>query len=329
MAAAQAMTHLRRLTLVPGRLLTPERVRKSSKSLSRSVCVIPLYSLAVTHILVCARDKSFWMYHGNMTQTIRLCTWNIEFGLGLNAILDALETCDDFDDIDLLALQEASIHGDVEDARLIATTLGAHYGHYQLTAQRIDGRVQANALVWNQRRVRVLSKGSVKLPQMHEVKLSRTERTFLRALTPQQRISIMVDGQIGRVRVRVYVAHLDVIGYHHKRQQFMRVLEDTQTRPPADLIIIAGDLNTFRLLRSRPKWMQLEAAAQAAGFKDLTSEIRWTHAIRPRSLPRLRYRQKLDAIFVKYTRACAYRSWSLDVAGSDHIPVFAEIQMES
>src|SRR5919201_950177 len=113
-----------------------------------------------------------------MTQTIRFCTWNIEFGFQLNTILDALEQCSDFVNIDLLALQEASIHGGVEDGRVIAATLGKKYDHYQITAQHIEGRVQANTLVWNTERVHVLTKGSVKLPQMHEVKLPRAERTF-------------------------------------------------------------------------------------------------------------------------------------------------------
>jgi endonuclease/exonuclease/phosphatase family metal-dependent hydrolase len=113
------------------------------------------------------------------------------------------------------------------------------------------------------------------------------------------------------------------VGYHHKRQQFDRILSDAQTRTSVDLTIVAGDLNTFKLIRSRPRWTQLENAAAAAGFKDLTSEIRWTH-----SVPRLRFKQKLDAIFVKYTQPTQCRSWSLDVAGSDHIPVFAEIKAD-
>ena len=34
---------------------------------------------------------------------------------------------------------------------------------------------------------------------------------------------------------------------------------------------------------------------------------------------------KLDAIFLRCDRSLRYESWSLDLPGSDHIPVFAEI----
>ena len=247
-----------------------------------------------------------------MAQTIRLCTWNIEFGFQLGTILDALQDCEDFRAIDLLALQEASVHLGVKDARAIARALGAAYEYYQVNAQHIDGRAQANALVWNTQRVQVLERGSLKLPHMHEVMLSRTERALLRRLPPQERISIVVDGKLGAQTFRTYVAH----------QQFARILNDAQTRTACDFTIIAGDLNTFRL-RSRPKWTTLEQDAKQAGFKDLTSEIRWTH-----SVARQRFRQKLDAIFVKCAHRAQYRSWSLPIEGSDHIPVFAEIKAD-
>lgn len=255
-------------------------------------------------------------------ETIRLCTWNIEFGFQLGAILDALQSCGDFDGVDLLALQEASIHFGVKDARAVAHALGVDYDYYQVTAQHVDGRTQANALVWNTRRVQVLEHGSVKLPHMHEVMRSRAERALLRRLPPQDRISVFADGKLGSQTFRIYVAHLDVVGYRHKRQQFARILSDAQTRTACDVAVIAGDLNTFRI-HTRPKWTRLEQDARQAGFTDLTSDIRWTH-----SVPRLRLRQKLDAIFVRCTQPVTCRSWSLPVDGSDHIPVFAEIQSE-
>jgi endonuclease/exonuclease/phosphatase family metal-dependent hydrolase len=116
-----------------------------------------------------------------------------------------------------------------------------------------------------------------------------------------------------------------VLGVAHKREQFQRILLDAHRRqPPTAATILAGDLNTFRV-RSRPSWAALTAAAEAEGFQDLTTEIVWTH----RPWRRVRFRQKLDAIFVRCEGQCQYRSWSLDVPGSDHIPVFAEITWSS
>jgi endonuclease/exonuclease/phosphatase family metal-dependent hydrolase len=258
-----------------------------------------------------------------MTPTVRLCTWNIEFGLQLDAIVSALGSCADFAGIDMLALQEASIHNGVDDGRVIARALGANYEYYQMAAQRVNGRVQANALIWNVDRVQVDSKGSVKLPQRHEVKLSHAERLFLRAIPLQRRISIVLEGRVAEKLLRIYVAHLDVMGYELKHQQFHYVLADSTARPPVDLAIIAGDLNTFRLFRTRPSWKQLEDAANAVGFRDITTEILWT-----RSVSKGRLKQKLDAIFIRQAWPVPYRSWSREIGGSDHIPVFAEIELK-
>jgi len=159
----------------------------------------------------------------------------------------------------------------------------------------------------------------LKLPLRAESELSRTERALLRVMPVQQRICLVFDCWVSGLAVRVYVAHLDVMGYRHKLEQFRRILADFAARDPVDITILAGDLNTYKMA-SRPRWTRLRAAATDAGFEDLTSDIKWTHAIR-----RVPVRQKLDAIFVSCERPLQYWSWSLDLPSSDHIPVFAEI----
>jgi endonuclease/exonuclease/phosphatase family metal-dependent hydrolase len=178
--------------------------------------------------------------------------------------------------------------------------------------------VQANALVWNSDRVRILEKDALRLPGRYENRLSRTERTLLRLLPLQQRMALVFDCWIAGQAIRLYVAHLDVLGYQHKQQQFDWILDDFATRDEADITILAGDLNTFKM-GPRPRWTRLRTAAVAAGFEDLTTDIKWTHR------SRVPARQKLDAIFLRCDRSLRYESWSLDLPGSDHIPVFAEI----
>ena len=250
---------------------------------------------------------------------LRLCTWNLHLGLRLASVLESIEREEDFNDLDLVALQEASEQDGREDARAIADQLGRDYRHLQVKAHLLRGRVQANALVWNSKRVQILSEDVLKLPRLVESDLSRTERTLLRVMPRQQRTCLVFDCLVAGLGIRVYVAHLDVMGYQHKLAQFRRILSDSATRDPAAMTILAGDLNTFKMA-TRPRWTRLRAAAAEAGFEDLTSDIRWTHSMR-----RVRVRQKLDAIFVSCERPLRYQSWSVDLPGSDHIPVFAEI----
>lgn len=256
-----------------------------------------------------------------MSQTIRLCTWNIQLGLQRDTIVEALRTVPDFIGLDLLALQEASIHSDQEDACALAAALGPSYASFQATAHFLGSMPQANALVWNKERVRVSRQETVILPSARHARLSRAERAFLCALPQQQRISIVADGTLGSEVLRLYVAHLDVLGYAFKREQFDYILQDARTRKPAaSLVMIMGDLNTFHI-RSYPSWSALTGAARADGFEDLTSEVAYTH----HAFRRVRFRQKLDAVFVRSEHPLHYRSWSRDIPGSDHIPVFAEI----
>jgi endonuclease/exonuclease/phosphatase family metal-dependent hydrolase len=249
---------------------------------------------------------------------LKLCTWNLHLGLELPSILRSIEAEEDFRKLDLLALQEASVHGGVEDAEAIAAAMGPDYRHVQVETHILKGRVQANALVWNSSRARILDQSVLLLPRRVEHPLPRTERALLSVTRLQQRMALFFDCWIAGQAIRIYVAHLDVLGYQHKLQQFGRILADLEDREPADITILAGDLNTFRMA-TRPRWTRLRSAAAMAGFEDLTTDIKWTHR------PRTPARQKLDAIFLRCERPLLYESWSLDLPGSDHIPVFAEI----
>lgn len=249
---------------------------------------------------------------------VRLCTWNLHLGLELRAILASLKAEEDFGKLDLLALQEASVHDGREDAEVIAGALGPEFRHHQVETHLLNGRVQANALVWNSSRVRILDRSVLLLPKRAEHPLSRAERALLSVTRLQQRMALFFDCWIAGQAIRVYVAHLDVFGYQHKLRQFERILADLEEREPADITILAGDLNTFKM-GTRPRWTRLRSAAERAGFEDLTTDIKWTHR------SRMPARQKLDAIFVRCDRSLSYESWSVDLPGSDHIPVFAEI----
>src|SRR5258706_12241400 len=82
------------------------------------------------------------------TGRVRVCTWNIQLGLRLDAVVDAVGSRDDFRRLDLLCLQEASVHGGRPDAARIGEKMGPRYAYFPATAQLRRGRGPANALTW-------------------------------------------------------------------------------------------------------------------------------------------------------------------------------------
>jgi endonuclease/exonuclease/phosphatase family metal-dependent hydrolase len=242
---------------------------------------------------------------------VRVCTWNIQLGLRLDAVLDAVRSRGDFKDLDLLCLQEASVHSGRPDAASIAEAMGPSYDYFQATAQMHRGFEQANALIWR--------RDSFQQPRQPQVvplntstpaNLRRLERTLLRAIAPQRRIAIRAESR----ELRVYVVHLDVIGFTHKIEQLRAVIADMAARPPVPLTLVAGDLNTFGP-PGLQLWRKLGAAAAEAGLVEVTREVKRTHWTS----------QKLDAIFARSDAPLASRAWALNLRASDHQPVFADI----
>ena len=240
---------------------------------------------------------------------MRVVTWNILLGLRLDKVLETVRRQKDFRGLDLFALQEASEHDGRPDADAIAEALGDEYEYFQATAQTFRGRVQANALIWRKDLFEAKPE-IVSLSDLPDLRLKRVERTLLRAVRPQRRIAIRAESP----HLRVYVMHLDLIGFAHKLEQFRTIVNDISTRPPAPLTLLAGDLNTFGPPRPR-MWRGIHRAAEQAGLVELTRRIRRTHWTA----------QKLDAIYASGDVPATHRAWTLNVRASDHLPVFAEL----
>ncbi|HEY1420693.1 MAG TPA: endonuclease/exonuclease/phosphatase family protein [Candidatus Dormibacteraeota bacterium] len=241
---------------------------------------------------------------------MRICTWNIQLGLRLDAVLETVRRHQDFHQVDLFAVQEASVHGGVQDAAAIAGVMGAEFEHFQATAQLFRGREQGNALIWRRGLFQPSPPEIVSLSIPRTTTMTRAERTLLRAIQPQRRIAVRAESAV----LRVYVMHLDVIGFTHKLEQLRAVIDDMAARPPVPSTIVAGDLNTFGPPRLQ-LWRHLRAAAHDAGLIDLTKGIRRTHWTG----------QKLDAVYLRGSAAPRHRAWTLNVRASDHLPVFVEV----
>ena len=242
---------------------------------------------------------------------MRICTWNIQMGLRLDAVVDAVSSHPDFAKLDLFALQESSIHDGRPDAEAIAEALGPEFRSFQATAQMLRGRDQGNALIWREGVFEPNAPEIVALTGAGSIRMTRAERTLLRAIPPQRRIAIRAES----AAMRVYVVHLDVVGFTHKLEQFRAVVADMQARPSVPLTLVAGDLNTFGMPRLQ-MWRRIRAAAKSAQLMEVTKGVRRTHWTS----------QKLDAIYMKGAGAEQHQAWALKIRGSDHLPVFADIE---
>jgi endonuclease/exonuclease/phosphatase family metal-dependent hydrolase len=239
---------------------------------------------------------------------LRLATWNVRFCHRLALVLDSLGA---LPTVDLVALQELSIHHGQDDAQLMARRLGPTWRWAQVTAQVVSGRPQANGFVWDPHQVEALDVQAVQLPT--------PSGRVMRALPRTRRNAVVMEARIGDRRIRLYAVHLDVFGITHKHAQLSHILADASAREPVDLVLIAGDMNTYGIA-GRPRWSELRRLANGAGFEELTARLGWTHQ-------GLGVRQKLDAIFAA-PQGIPHRTWRLTVPGSDHIPVLLELDLD-
>jgi len=274
-----------------------------------------------------------------MNKTINIATWNLHYCIELNKILNNIRINKNFANIDFLMLQEVSLHDGIEDASLIANHLGEDYTYFQATAQTLKKDIpQANALIWNKKKIEIDCFDIVELPPLHKgsrlhipyKKIFDKEHKlviFLRNVL-QKRISLLLEGKIYKKTFRIYVVHFDIVGFATKKRQMSFILEDSNQRKNVDIEIIAGDLNTFKYF-NMPQWKSIKESTEKAGFVDLTTNIKWTFS--DSRFPKTHFaRHKLDTIFIRdiaNPTKLDYQSWSLDISGSDHIPVFAKITL--
>lgn len=254
-----------------------------------------------------------------MKKTFRICTWNLHLGIELPLIIDSIKNNTDFTKLDLLGIQEASIHNGRDDTETIANVLGPNFRYLQTNIAKRFGKPQISSIIWNQKKVHFKEIESFLLPKIIYEGVSQPEKIFLKVLGGNQRNCIMFECTFNNKLLRFYVAHLNVLGFRNKRMQANFILSYDNNRKPADLSCIMGDLNTFKF-KSRPTWKKVDEDFKKFGYNDLTSDIFWT--FRDYRIGR----HKLDAIFIKPDNF-SYKSWTLNVPGSDHIPVFADIEV--
>ncbi|MEQ8329462.1 MAG: endonuclease/exonuclease/phosphatase family protein [Longimicrobiales bacterium] len=159
--------------------------------------------------------------------TIRIVSFNVEYGQEVDSALAVLQREPDLGGADLVLLQEMDEHG----TRRIAEALGMAWVYYPAVYRYATERNFGNAVL-----SRWPIEADTKLILPHRAIFGRTQRT-----------ATVATVRIGRLPVRVYSVHLATpvnMALRDRRDQMRAVLADARTWPR---VVIGGDFNDGRI----------------------------------------------------------------------------------
>ena len=227
---------------------------------------------------------------------MRVVTWNIEHGLGIDAAIDALTTHEHLKDADLVLLQEMDDEGPAQ----VADVLGLDHQYRAGCRHTGTGRPFGNA---------ILARGTVGEPTViqlpHLARILGQRRVAVQA-------SVALDLDTGPVAIDAWSVHAEVSTLPHRRQvaQYREVADsvlDTEAHPA----LVAGDFNTAS---GRSVRGLVENMARAG--------MRRANAASGRTFTRFGRGFELDHIFVKGLEIVDAGVVN-DHQASDHDPVWA------
>ncbi|MEO5589614.1 MAG: endonuclease/exonuclease/phosphatase family protein [Gemmatimonadaceae bacterium] len=158
---------------------------------------------------------------------LRIVTFNIEFGLRVDAAIELFKAHPELTSADLVLLQEMS---SAATAR-VAQALNMWYVYYPAIYHAQAKGEFGNAVL---SRWPIMGDARIVLPNLS--RYAGTERTATAA-------TVLIKG----VEVRVYSAHLGTIGdmsSARRREQLVKILDDAESY---DKVIIGGDMNEPRV----------------------------------------------------------------------------------
>jgi len=218
-------------------------------------------------------------------RSIRVVTFNIEYGKRIELAVAALRERPELRDADVMALQEMDARG----VEAIAAALGLNYVYYPATHHPKTGRDLGDAVLtpWP-----ILDHWKLRLPHPSRV-------------VHQAREAVGVRLRVGDTEVTAYSLHLgSPLGNSggQRRDQAAVVLRDAEGRPGP--VIVAGDFNSHGLGET----------FQQAGYRWLTERVGPT----TRSF-------SFDHVFVRGLPGWPASAGSilLNPPASDHRPVWA------
>ena len=185
------------------------------------------------------------------TSTLRVVTWNIQFGIEVEAASEALAESDDLRTADIVLLQEMDEVG----TESIARSVGVNHVFASSGVHTRTGRHFGNA---------VLSKWPLRDPEV--VLLSHRS-----AVQGQDRIAVRATVSLGGIDIDACSVHTEVpsLSPPKRRRQFDEIVEATERWSP-ERLIVGGDFNTLTgrgaaLVRQRMQRIGADHVSVGAG----------------------------------------------------------------
>ena len=265
---------------------------------------------------------------------------------GLEILTKTFQENRDLKNADIICLQEASFK-QKPDAEVIARSLGAEYEYTYAEAQSALGVMQANAIIYNRKKLDLISSEVMRLPQlptyMYFLYMPMVGKTRF-----DERNCLIQTFVFKGNKIRVYNTHLDVRGgWKLKEDQLMSILRRVDSSDSTSLDILCGDLNTATIvpekLSNKRKFMEkLKRHFSGKDFNEVSSNIEWTfnvanmhpkerfyhlYQIIKKLGVNLNLKWKTDFIFTRCKKPFRVvdKAYTLDVDGSDHLPLVFKI----
>ncbi|MBI5525687.1 MAG: hypothetical protein HY897_05080 [Deltaproteobacteria bacterium] len=259
--------------------------------------------------------------------SLRIATWNIQFGIESVTIASELQQSAEISGADLLFLQEvarndlSSVPPNINQARDLAALLSMNY----VFAVEWDRRLNADE--GGEHGVAILSKYPIGgVTQIRHVPLNDWYAEDNRY---GGRMTLGADLYVGGILVRAYSAHLDTRprfpNGDGRAQQGAEILADADLPSRPSRQIMGGDLNTWTCNPTISDCTKPPAAEKviqnilAAGWSDGTEGYTGITQLGEGFFP-----QRLDWLFYRGAAAKAGDA-ARDAKGSDHFPVYFDL----
>jgi endonuclease/exonuclease/phosphatase family metal-dependent hydrolase len=223
---------------------------------------------------------------------------------------------------------------------LILKKLGPKWREIHHLGTGLGSENMGNCIIWNSAKLTLekqapLNLKAAKKPALHEwaaVKLAGAKPKLF------QRRSIAGCFSFNHQKFKIMNIHLDHMGgVRHRAKQLKSVLEQNIFPEVETYEIICGDFNNLDVTKFG-KQNRLVRKIFGESFSQISAHIDWTadvYNVNVSTVSRvfkfflkffkIHFRRRLDAIWVK--GLTAVNCYKIDVAGSDHYPILAEVKL--